>query len=438
MPRVYRLPAKVQDGHWVKIENDDRAGVFLRAWEIIERDTTIPAGEKEGILKLIQAMMEAVESSPLPRRKEDRGESLTHEIISKHSLMSLVKQQADELDALKRLGLNLTSSLDLQTVLDAVVSEALRLVKNARTAHIYLFHDEILGFGASLNTEGVRNKPFANPRPAGLTYTVARNGEIIIVGDMSTHPLYEDAPESWQGSIIGVPLKFNNSIVGVMNLARSSIGEFTRAEIRLLGLLADQAAVAISNASLHKKMMEQANTDSITGLPNRRALDERLQEETRCAKEADSQFSVVMMDLDGFKSVNDNYGHTIGDEVLHSVFNYLARNMRATDFLARYGGDELVLIVKDAGVDAAQTVTQKIINLIASYSFKIPGTNQKIDLGITAGIASYPMHTSSAGDLLRAADSALYDAKKHHRGSFAVAQKPTGPLNSITIPLPRR
>jgi len=438
MPRVYRLPAKVQDGHWVKIENDDRAGVFLRAWETIERDTTIPAEEKEGILKLIQAMMEAVESSPRQRRREDQGETITHEIISKHSLMSLVKQQADELDALKRLGLNLTSSLDLQTVLDAVVSEAMRLVKNARTAHIYLFHDEMLEFGASLNAVGVLNKPFADPRPAGLTYTVARNGEIVIVGDISTHPLYEDAPQSWQGSIIGVPLKFNNSIVGVMNLARSVIGEFTRAEIRLLGLLADQAAVAISNASLHKKMMEQANTDSITGLPNRRALDERLQEETHCAKQANSQFSVVMMDLDGFKSVNDNYGHALGDEVLHSVFNYLARNMRVTDFLARYGGDELVLIVKDAGVDAAQTVTQKIINLIANYSFKIPGTNQKIGLGITAGIASYPMHTHSAGDLLRAADSALYDAKKHHRGSFAVAQKPTGQLNSTTIPLPRR
>lgn len=135
----------------MKVENEDRAGVFLRAWNIIEKDTTIPKEEKEGILKLIQAMMEAIDSTSGSRRKDDPVMTFTQEIISKHSLMTLVKRQADELDALKRLGLNLTSSLDLQTVLDAVVSEAMHLVKHARAAHIYLYNDEVLEFGASLN-----------------------------------------------------------------------------------------------------------------------------------------------------------------------------------------------------------------------------------------------------------------------------------------------
>lgn len=417
----------------MKIDNDDRAGIFLRAWEIIEKDSTIPSDEKEWILKLIQALLEAAESTPYPRKKNDRIKTFTQEIISKHSLMSLVKQQADELDALKRLGLNLTSSLDLQTVLDSVVAEALGLVKKARTAHIFTYHDEVLEFGASLSADGIRNKPFSTPRPAGLTYTVAKDGQTIIVENISDHPLYKDSPQSWQGSIIGIPIKFNNSTVGVMNLSRSITGEFTNAELRLLGLLADQAAVAISNASMHKQVTEEANTDSVTGLPNRRALDERLQEEIRHAAQTNSQFSVVMMDLDGFKVVNDTHGHAIGDEVLHSAFNYLARNMRTTDFLARYGGDELTLIIKDSGAEAAKIVTQKIIDLIAGYSFKVPGSNALIQLGITAGIAIYPAHSLNAGDLLRAADSALYHAKKHYRGSFSVAQNPTGPLSSVTI-----
>jgi diguanylate cyclase (GGDEF)-like protein len=217
-----------------------------------------------------------------------------------------------------------------------------------------------------------------------------------------------------------------------MNLSRSITGEFTRAEVRLLGLLADQAAVAISNASMHKQVTEQANTDSVTGLPNRRALDERLQEEIRYAKQMDTQFSVVMMDLDGFKSVNDTYGHAVGDEILHSAFNYLARNMRSRDFLARYGGDELTLIMRDSGADAANSVTQKILELMSGYSFKTAGKNSPIHLGITAGIATYPTHARNAGDLLRAADSALYHAKKHRRGSFAVAHNPTGPLSGLT------
>src|SRR5690348_13765827 len=108
----------------MKIENQDRAGIFQRASDIIAKDESIPEVEKEGILKLIQALMEAAQTTVPSRPKEDQVRTFTQEIISKHSLMTLVKQQADELDALKRLSLNLTSSLDLQTVLDAVVSEA--------------------------------------------------------------------------------------------------------------------------------------------------------------------------------------------------------------------------------------------------------------------------------------------------------------------------
>ncbi len=417
----------------MKIENNDRTQIFLQAWEIIEKDPTIPTEEKAGILKLIQALTEAAESTPSARKQDDQAKTLTREIISKHSLLTLVKQQADELDALKRLGLNLTSSLDLQTVLDLVVSEAMRLVRNARTAHIFLYLVGKLEFGASLSADGTRNKPISMPRPAGLTHTVASGGETILVEDVSKHPLYKETPESWQGSIIGIPLKNSNSIVGVMNLSRSIVGEFTRAELRLLGLLADQAAVAIINASMHKQMTEEANTDTVTGLPNRRALDERLQEEIRYAKQTISQFSVVMMDLDGFKAVNDTHGHAVGDELLHSAFNYLARNMRTTDFLARYGGDELTLIMRESGLGAARTVTQKIVDLMSTYSFKIPGNEQQIKLAITAGIATFPLHSRNAGDLLRAADSALYYAKKHRRGSFSIAQNPTGPLGDVPI-----
>jgi diguanylate cyclase (GGDEF)-like protein len=347
-------------------------------------------------------------------------------------LLTLVKQQADELNSLRNLSLNLTSSLDLQTVLESVVTEAMRLVKNSRAAHIFLYSYGKLIFGASVDSAGVKNKPIAVPRSDGLTYFVVNSGEKLIIEDMAKHPIYKNNPEFWTGSIIGVPLKFNNAIVGVMNLSKSTTGRFTRAELRLIGLLADQAAVAISNASLHKLGAEQANTDSLTGLPNRRALEDRLQEEIRYAKRMKSQFAVVMMDLDGFKAVNDTFGHVIGDEVLHSVFSYLAENMRATDFLARYGGDELTLVMRNTGLDIATTVTSKIVELMKGYNFMFPG-NKKAELGITAGIAIYPLHSQSAGDLLRAADASLYQGKKHSRGSFVVATGVTGPLRPITI-----
>ena len=181
------------------------------------------------------------------------------------------------------------------------------------------------------------------------------------------------------------------------------------------------------------QITDDNNTDSVTGLPNRRALDEQLQEAIRYAKRMTSSFSVVMMDLDAFGNVNDTYGYVVGDDILRSLFNYLAENKRATDFLARYGGDELTLIMRDTDQSVAELITQKIIELVKKYTPPITGIKD-IKLSISAGVAMYPMHSKNAGDLLRAADAALYQAKKHFRGSYVIAKGATGPLHPISIP----
>jgi diguanylate cyclase (GGDEF)-like protein len=407
------------------------SNTFSRAWEIISKDASIPLEEKKSIMKLIQVLIESRENSAT-KNQDDDAMSITQEIISKHSLLATVKHQADELDALRRISLNLTSSLDFQTVLDAVVTEAMGLVKHARSAHIFLYERGRLEFGASLQSDGLRNQVFLNPRSNGLTYSVAQSGKQILVEDILKHPLYENAPQEWGGSIIGIPLKFKDEIVGVMNLSRTVTGRFSRSEIRLISLLADQAAVAIYNASLYKRVTQMANTDSVTGLPNRRALDERLHEEWRYASRMKTEFAVVMMDLDGFKAINDNLGHNVGDELLYSLFNFLAQKMRAADFLARYGGDELTLVMRNTNLEAAQAVTQKVIGLMDEYQFPLP-KDVNLKLGLTAGISVYPTHASTPSDLLRAADAALYYAKKHYRGRYIIAKGDTGRLNSVKV-----
>jgi hypothetical protein len=184
--------------------NSSRARVYERARELVEKDKTIPVEEKENLLRLIQVLTESLEAEPNGREK-DKSNLVTKEILSKQALMSLVRQQADELDSLKKLSLNLTSSLDLQTVLDAVVSEAMRLIRNARAVHIFLYLHSKLEFGASLTSDDVRNKVIAVPRKNGLTTSVATSGKQIIVEDMRTR-LYRTRQRIGQGSIIGIPL----------------------------------------------------------------------------------------------------------------------------------------------------------------------------------------------------------------------------------------
>jgi diguanylate cyclase (GGDEF)-like protein len=388
--------------------------------------------EKEELLKLLGILMLSLEKYVPPDKWEDETRLLAENLISSQALLALAKQQADELDALKKLSLNLTSNLDLPTVLDAVVREAMRLIKNTRAAHIFLYINNKLEFGAALNGPGEQNQLFSEPRQNGLTHTVARTGEIIIVEDMKTHPLYKDAPPDWSGSIVGIPLKIDQRVVGVMNVSRDDVGKFSPLELRLLDLLANQAAVAISNASLLQTLSKKAYSDTITGLPNRRALDERLDAEIINARRTSSSFAVVMMDLDGFKRVNDTYGHEVGDLVLRAVFNVIAVGIRSSDFIARYGGDEMTLILHQSDIRAAKLVTDKILENLSKFTYKAPD-GSGIRLGISGGVAIYPNHGRSAPALMRAADAALYNAKKHHRGTFITAKAATGPLSPIAL-----
>src|SRR5687767_12609576 len=408
---------------------DNRTKILAEARGFLEKQGG-SAHEKENLIGLLDVLTAALERYSPNDIQNTQG--IARELINNRALLAMLKQQTDELDALKKLSINLTSSLDLPAVLDAVVSEAMRLIKNTRDVHIFLYRNYKLSFGAALDVDGTRNKPWSKPRSNGLTYTVARKGEIIIVEDMRNHPLFATAPKDWSGSIIGIPLKVGDTVVGVMNLSRLTLGGFSHSELRLLSLLSDQAAVAISNASLHQKISRQAYSDTLTGLPNRRALDERLEEEVQSARRNNYSFAVIMMDLDGFKNVNDTYGHVTGDDVLRTVFGQMARGVRTTDFLARYGGDELTLILSQTEMFSAQVVSEKIVEGMKKLKYKLPD-GKRLRIGISGGIAIFPVHALNGSDLLRAADAALYQAKKYQRGTFQPARGITGPLASHRI-----
>ena len=408
---------------------DIRLNMLVEARRELEEKGGTPM-EREYLLKLLDILIASLERYSL--NQPETIQQLSQSLVDNRALIAMLKQQGDELDALKKLSINLTSSLDLPDVLDAVVTEAMRLIENARDVNIFLYKNNRLSFAAALDSDGTRNKPWSKPRSNGLTYTIARTGEIIIVEDMQNHHLFTTAPKEWSGSIIGIPLKVGETVVGVMNLSRLTLGGFTASELRLLGLLSDQAAVAISNASLHQMISRQAYSDTLTGLPNRRALDERLEEEVLAARRNNYSFAVIMMDLDGFKNVNDTYGHATGDDILRLVFGQMARGVRNTDFLARYGGDELTLILSQSDMSSAQIVAEKIVEGMKNIKFKFPD-GKKLKLGISGGIAIFPVNARNGPDLLRAADAALYKAKRFDRGTFQVARGVTGPLATHNI-----
>ncbi len=395
------------------------------------RERGVEPADQELILNLFDSALAIFKegSDFTPERIDEIAEEISENLLKHHHLISILRQQTAELDALKKLSLHLSSSLDLNTILRAVVSDTVELHQDTRTVHIFLYdkNEDQLQFGAALDETGFKEKSYAPPRQNGLTYRVARGGQRIIVPDMQKHRIYEGAPKEWTGAIIGIPLKIDEQVVGVMSISRVNTGDFSEATLRLLELLADQAAIAISNARLHAQVSQQAKSDTMTGLPNRRALDERLETEISTAHRTGYPFATVMMDLDGFKEVNDNYGHPVGDQVLRTLFSYLNTGVRTSDFLARYGGDELTLVLTQSDLSAAKLVTEKLSERLRNFLFTLPD-GKRLEIGMSGGIALYPIHGRTPSELLRASDQALYRAKKYRRGGFEIATPPTTDL----------
>jgi GAF domain-containing protein/signal transduction histidine kinase/CheY-like chemotaxis protein len=180
--------------------------------------------------------------------------------IENARLFESAGMRAAELEAIRQASLSLTASLELPEVLDAIQKNILALLPEANNSHIFLYNLENggkLAFGAAMWANKTQSTAFSTPRKNGLTYTVARSGEIIVVPDMHSHPLYADAPPDWAGAIIGLPLKIGQRVVGVMNVSYRQPRTFPEAELRVLRLFCDQAAIAIENA----RLFEQAATE---------------------------------------------------------------------------------------------------------------------------------------------------------------------------------
>jgi signal transduction histidine kinase len=195
-----------------------------------------------------------------------------------------LRQRVAELEGLREAALRLTASLELQPVLASLLEHAINL-SGAADAHIFLYDGERLELGAAYLTTGPEEQPFAEPRPDGLTFTVARTAEMIVIPDVDAHPLFKDW--KWGGAIAGFPLSVGARVVGVMNIAFDEPHPFDENELRVLELLAAQAAIAIQNARYYEQVQQHATI-----------LEQQVAERTRELADANAR----LQDLERLKS----------------------------------------------------------------------------------------------------------------------------------------
>jgi diguanylate cyclase (GGDEF)-like protein len=199
--------------------------------------------------------------------------------------------------------------------------------------------------------------------------------------------------------------------LGAVSIARRGVA-FSREEEELLEYLAGQAVVSIENASLHETVELQAVTDALTGLANLRAFTSILDRELERSRRFGSPLGLVMLDIDDFKQVNDRYGHQQGDEVLAQVAGVLRGLSRDLDAPARYGGEELAVVLPQTDADGAALLAERMREAVEAL--QVPRVGGGGSLGVTAsfGVASVPDTAEDGDSLIAAADAALYRAKR--------------------------
>jgi len=254
----------------------------------------------------------------------------------------------------------------------------------------------------------------------GVLGQVARSGQVAMVVEASASTPRLVLPHSV--SCIALPVTYAEQLLGVLYVESSEPSEFPEQEVLLLRTLADLFAGALHNALTFQKAQEQAITDGLTGVKTHRFLMEALSAEWKRSTRANRLFAIVLMDLDRFKFVNDFYGHLEGDVVLQRVGHILEQNCRRSDVVARYGGDEFVILMPETSVEQARQLALKLRGWVASDPLLR-------DKNITAsfGIAGFPAHGSTPQELLQVADSSMYISK--HQGGNAVSSAEQGDPN---------
>jgi diguanylate cyclase (GGDEF)-like protein len=196
--------------------------------------------------------------------------------------------------------------------------------------------------------------------------------------------------------------------------------EFTGSDLETVTGFAEQAAVAIENVRLHEEAERLSLTDALTGLWNRRYLFSALQREIERANRFGRPISVILLDLDRFKAINDTYGHKRGDDVLVEIAQRVQGVIREVDVFARYGGEEMCLLLPETDRAGAEAAAERVSEAVRCTPFGAAG-EAPLRVTVSQGIAVYPGHGRAPGALLEAADDALYDAKHAGRDRWRVA-----------------
>ena len=332
--------------------------------------------------------------------------------------------QVHRLQVLNMVAKSVSSSLEIKqviTLLNSTIQNALDadtyyvglMEKDGKALHLELLYDD--GEFYPLTYLPLENT---------LAGWVIRNRKSLLSGNLpedipkiGVHRFVLGQPKpslSWMGT----PLKSGERILGLVAVASYKSDEFGKEDLELLENVAQQASMAIDNAYHHAEVEQKSRLDSLTGAYNHRAFIQKLDESVADSDVTNSPLAVIMLDIDHFKSYNDQYGHLVGDKVLSRLTEVIHSHIRESDFVGRWGGEEFSIALQTADVNRAYLIAQRVQQSMSEIQFITREGSSIPAPTVSQGIATYPLDADGTYGLIDAADQRLYIAKNRGRNEI--------------------
>ena len=352
-----------------------------------------------------------------------------------------------EIYALYEIAQSMGTSLGVADTMALISSKLMKIVPWSGSA-LFLVHGdgELLKcrFAAGVDTPQLLNHTL---KPGeGLSGWVARNRRTLVNADPSVTFAALGLPAPKVQSAVVCPLYFNDAFIGCLALYHVDANRYTEDHRRLLERIAEQAGPVIHNSIVFEQTQEDSLTDPLTGLPNRRSMFVHLSRELARAERLKSQVALIVMDIDGFKAINDSYGHHIGDHALREVSVALQGALRPYDLCVRYAGDEFIVVLTDCSREAAEAKRRELQHRVGQIELDVRA-GKRLHLAVSAGAAVFPHDGTTYEALLADADHRMYRDKAGRRGQLSVphaagpefmtdAYDPSPKAPPVPLPLP--
>jgi len=344
-----------------------------------------------------------------------------------HATGAETARQTQELHIFHDVAKALTSSLDLDSILQTIMEKMAEYFRPETWSLLMVDEQKNeLYFAIAVGTAAEALKNVRLKVGEGIAGHVAKYGEKLVVPDVRADQRFAkriDKVTQWETqSIICIPLRAKLRVLGVIQLVNVDMEHFGHEEQFFLQALCDYAAIAIENARAVEKIQELTITDDCTGLYNARHLYKTLETEVYRSARFGYEFSVIFIDLDHFKQVNDTHGHLIGSKLLAEIGYLIKAQLRLIDFAFRYGGDEFVVLLPQTTKDSALVVARRLRDSLRNATFcKEEGLN--LNVRASLGLATYPHDAKTPHDIIRQADEMMYLVKNSTRDNIGIAQR---------------